>query len=152
MGDESDTFVDLFPEITYIEGGSHSGFFTVEEEDVVYRLFQLQGTKHPFLEPVEMEAESLNLGQVFLLDCGEVIFIWCGSRSSLMSRSKARLLAEKINKFERKGHSKIIQLRPGLEPDQFWHFLGGELEKPISVGPIPNIPNHIPPFSHSPVS
>ena len=59
-----------------------------------------------------MEAESLNLGQVFLLDCGEVIFIWCGSRSSLMSRSKARLLAEKINKFERKGHSKIIQLRP----------------------------------------
>ncbi|CAI8051353.1 Protein flightless-1 homolog [Geodia barretti] len=121
MGDESDTFVDLFPEITYIEG-----------QDVVYRLFQLQGTKHPFLEPVEMEAESLNLGQVFLLDCGEVIFIWCGSRSSLMSRSKARLLAEKINKFERKGHSKIIQLRPGLEPDQFWHFLGGELEKPIS--------------------
>ena len=59
-----------------------------------------------------MEAESLNLGLVFLLDCGEVLFIWCGSRSSLMSRSKARLLAEKINKFERKGHSKIIQLRP----------------------------------------
>jgi Leucine-rich repeat (LRR) protein len=152
MGDESDAFVDLFPEITYIEGGSHSGFFTTEEEDVVYRLYQLQGTKHPFLEPVEMEAESLNLGLVFLLDCGEVLFIWCGSRSSLMSRSKARLLAEKINKFERKGHSKIIQLRPGLEPDQFWHFLGGEPEKPIPVGPIPNIPIHIPPFSHSPVS
>ena len=61
---------------------------------------------------VETDPESLDLGQVFLLDCGEVLFVWCGSRSSLMSRSKARLLAEKINKFERKGHSKIIQLRP----------------------------------------
>ena len=60
---------------------------------------------------VEMVSESLDLGQVFLLDCGEVLFIWCGSRSSIMARSKTRLLAEKINKLERKGHSKITQLR-----------------------------------------
>lgn len=57
-------------------------------------------------------AESLDLGHVFLLDCGEDLFIWCGNKSSLMSRSKARLLAEKINKFERKNRSKITQLRP----------------------------------------
>lgn len=57
-------------------------------------------------------AESLDMGQVFLLDCGDDLFIWCGEKSSLMSRSKTRLLAEKINKFERKNRSKISQLRP----------------------------------------
>ena len=61
---------------------------------------------------VETVAESLDLGQVFLLDCRDVLYIWCGSRSSLMARSKARLLAEKINKFERKGQSAITQLKP----------------------------------------
>ena len=61
---------------------------------------------------VETVAESLDLGQVFLLDCGNHLFVWSGNKSSLMSRSKARLLAEKINKFERKNKSRIVQIRP----------------------------------------
>ena len=61
---------------------------------------------------VETVAESLDLGQVFLLDCGDHLFVWCGNKSSLISRSKARLLAEKINKFERKNKSRIVQIRP----------------------------------------
>ena len=65
-----------------------------------------------FRYQVETVAESLDLGQVFLLDCGDSLFIWCGTRSSLMARSKTRLLAEKINKFERKNRSSIYQLRP----------------------------------------
>ena len=65
-----------------------------------------------FRYQVETVAESLDLGQVFLLDCGDHLFIWCGNKSSLTSRSKARLLAEKINKFERKNKSTIIQLKP----------------------------------------
>jgi len=33
MGDESEEFEDLFPEgMTYIEGGTLSGFYTVEDE------------------------------------------------------------------------------------------------------------------------
>ena len=65
-----------------------------------------------FWYQVETVAESLDQGQVFLLDCGDHLFVWSGTKSSLMSRSKARLLAEKINKFERKNRSKIIQIKP----------------------------------------
>ena len=56
-------------------------------------------------------ASSLHHGYVFLLDAGAEMYIWCGSKSSLMARSKARLIAEKINKNERKNKSKIMQLR-----------------------------------------
>ena len=56
-------------------------------------------------------ASSLDLSNVFLLDAGSEIYIWYGGKSSLMARSKARLIAEKVNKHERKNKSTIIQVR-----------------------------------------
>ena len=60
---------------------------------------------------VETVGSSLDLSHVFLLDAGNEIFIWCGTKSSLMSRSKARLIAEKMNKYERKNRARIVQFR-----------------------------------------
>ena len=60
---------------------------------------------------VDTVGTSLDLSHVFLLDAGNEIFIWCGSKSSLMSRSKARLIAEKMNKYERKNRARIVQFR-----------------------------------------
>ena len=60
---------------------------------------------------VETVGASLDLAHVFLLDAGTDIFIWCGSKSSLMARSKGRLMAEKISKIERKNKLKIHQIR-----------------------------------------
>lgn len=60
---------------------------------------------------VETDGSSLNLSSVFLLDAGSELYVWYGNKSSLMSRSKARLIAEKISKDERKNKSNIIQVR-----------------------------------------
>ena len=60
---------------------------------------------------VDTVGTSLDLSHVFFLDAGNEIFIWCGSKSSLMSRSKARLIAEKMNKYERKNRARIVQFR-----------------------------------------
>ena len=56
-------------------------------------------------------ASSLDASNVFLLDAGSEIYIWYSGKSSLMSRSKARLIAEKINKQERKMRATIIPVR-----------------------------------------
>ena len=60
---------------------------------------------------VETVATSLDLSHVFVLDAGSELYIWYGNKSSLMARSKARLIVEKINKHERKNKSVIIQIR-----------------------------------------
>ena len=60
---------------------------------------------------METVANSLDLSNVFVLDAGPEIYIWYGTKSQLMSRSKASLIAEKINKHERKNKSQIIQVR-----------------------------------------
>ena len=60
---------------------------------------------------VESVASSLDLSSVFVLDAGSELYIWHGSKSSLMSRSKAQLIAEKINKNERKYKSSIVPIR-----------------------------------------
>ena len=74
---------------------------------------------------VDAVASSLKPGGVYMLDAGSDIFLWNGPRSSLMTRSKARLMAEKIRKFERKNKSTIHQMRAGLEEEAFWEILGG---------------------------
>ena len=56
-------------------------------------------------------ATSLNLSGVFVLDAGSDLYVWYGGKSSLMSRSKAQLIAEKINKHERKYKSKVVSVR-----------------------------------------
>ncbi len=56
-------------------------------------------------------SSSLDLGYVYVLDAGMKLFVWCGNKSSLMARSKARLICEKINKYERKNKATIMQMR-----------------------------------------
>lgn len=136
-GEEDREFLELFPmEVTYIEGGTVSGFYTVEEEDIPIRLFKLCGVKRPFLQPVDTLASSLDMSNVFLLDAGPEIFIWCGSKSPLMSRSKARLIADKIKKHERKNKCSIFTVRAGIEADEFWEILGEPLEEPVPLSPV----------------
>ena len=66
---------------------------------------------HTHTYQVETVGSSLDLGYVYVLDTGKRIYVWCGTKSPLMARSKARLICEKINKFERKNKSEIIQIR-----------------------------------------
>ncbi|XP_035168371.1 protein flightless-1 homolog, partial [Oxyura jamaicensis] len=112
-----------------IEGGTASGFFTVEDTQYVTRLYRVYGKKNVKLEPVALKGTSLDPRFVFLLDHGLDLFVWRGSRATLSSTTKARLFAEKINKNERKGKAEITLLSQGQETPEFWEVLGGQPEE-----------------------
>ncbi|KAJ9590157.1 hypothetical protein L9F63_016713, partial [Diploptera punctata] len=130
QSDESDEFLALFDtDITYIEGGrTASGFFTVEDMTYVTRLYRVHasGQSSIHLEPVPVSSESLDPRYVFVLDTGLKIFMWYGRKSKNTFKSKARLMAEKINKNERKNKAEIITEMPGDESSEFWKILGEE--------------------------
>lgn len=141
QGDESEEFLNLFDtQITYIEGGrTCSGFFTVEDmnfETHLYRIHDAGPTIH--LEPVAVAVDSLDPRYVFMLDAGLKIFIWNGKKSKNTLKSKARLMAEKINKNERKNKAEIFSEYMGSEDKQFWISIGS----PEGIEPE-NIQEHV---------
>ncbi|XP_062263663.1 protein flightless-1 homolog [Platichthys flesus] len=130
MGDESEEFSAVFNnEISYIEGGTSSGFYTVEDSHYSVRLYRVYGKKNIRLESVPVKNVSLDPRFVFLLETGLDIFVWRGANATLSGTTKARLFAEKINKNERKGKAEITTLMQNQEPPAFWEVLGGQPEE-----------------------
>ncbi|XP_022317949.2 protein flightless-1 homolog isoform X3 [Crassostrea virginica] len=126
MNDESDEFLDLFENgISYIEGGrTASGFYTVE--NIVYepKMYRASGVKRIHLERTEPNLVHLDRRYVFLFDKGMDIFIWTGKLAKGVTRTKTRLIAEKINKNERKNKAEIRMEAQGTESSEFWKALG----------------------------
>lgn len=89
-----------------------------------YRVHAAGASIH--LEPVLPCVESLDPRYVFVLDTGLKIFIWYGKKCKNTLKSKARLMAEKINKNERKNRAEIITEVMGDESKDFWITLGEE--------------------------
>lgn len=100
----------------------------------LYRVHAAGASIH--MEPVPVNIESLDPGYVFVFDIGNKIFIWYGKSSKNTLKSKARLMAEKINKNERKGKSDIITETMGTESDEFWNNLAS-VEEIIEKPPTP---------------
>jgi len=126
--DESEDFLDLFMEngVSYIAGGrTTSGFYTVDEVVHTNRLYRISGQQTLSLYACPLAATSLDMRYVFILDAGRHIYLWTGKKSTLMLRSKARLVAEKLNKNERKSLSEIITVAQGTEESDFWQLVGG---------------------------
>jgi len=76
------------------------------------------------LEPVPVYIESLDPNYVFVLDTGNKIFMWYGKKAKSTLKSKARLMAEKINKNERKNKAEIITEVMNTETEDFFLHLG----------------------------
>ncbi|KAJ8254264.1 hypothetical protein COCON_G00208760 [Conger conger] len=123
MGDESEEFSAVFDsEISYIEGGTASGFYTVEDSQYVTRLYRVYGKKnikrvygkkpcqHKALESVPLRAPS------------------CHSLPCHPSHSLTHTTSP-INKNERKGKAEITSLSQNQEPPEFWEVLGGQPEE-----------------------
>ena len=127
QNDESDEFLDLFgSSLVYIEGArTTSGFYTVEDLEYITRMYKVSGTQHVNLHPVPLAFEALDPRFVYLLDAGMNIYIWNGAKCNPITRSKARLFAEKINKHERKFQAELIQMKQGEEVMAFWKLLKG---------------------------
>lgn len=101
----------------------------------LYRVHAAGASIH--LEPVPVTTDSLDPRFVFVLDIGLKIFIWYGKKCKNTLKSKARLLAEKINKNERKNKAEIYTEIMGDESKDFWIALGQtsgmKPENPIKV-------------------
>ena len=137
--EESPEFLAVFPDdIVYIEGGrTASGFYTVEEAETVHRMYRLHELptkqRQLYLEPVVLHESSLDSRYVYLIDAAYKIFIWNGSKAKNTMKQKARLLAEKINKEERKNKSELIYCVQAHETVDFIEELKVKGETKVEV-------------------
>lgn len=81
------------------------------------------------MENLEPCLDSLDSNHVFVLDGGLKIFVWSGRNSKCTVTQKGRLLAEKINKIERKDNAEIFDMYQGKEPIEFWSMLDVEKDE-----------------------
>lgn len=123
---ESSLFLSYFKgPIRLLEGGIESGFNHVEPEKFEPRLLQMKGKKKVRVSQVPLTWESLNSGDVFILDCGLDLYQWNGKDSSGMERVKGASLARAIDD-ERKGLAEVHVFEDGDKdiPAVVWEHLG----------------------------
>jgi gelsolin len=129
QGYESQTFCGYFEKgIVIWNGGIDSGFNHVEPEKYRTRLLRLKGKKNVRAQEMPVSCESLNEGDVFILDAGLNLYQWQGSKASGMEKVKAAQLARAIDD-ERKGLAEIYVMESGStgeRVDEFFELLGGK--------------------------
>ncbi|TKR73025.1 hypothetical protein L596_020392 [Steinernema carpocapsae] len=128
---ESPLFLSYFKEgVKYVTGGYESGFHHISEEDFKNwkpRLFHCKGKRNVRCIQVDCKRESLNLGDVFLLDCGLHLFVWCPPQSGRLERIKGMAQAKAIKNQEREGKPEIHVLDETWNSDpKFWSVFGGK--------------------------
>lgn len=142
QGHESDLFLSHFPKgIRILDGGYESTKWhhvTPGGDDTpgVVHLLHVRGNgRHVTATEVAATADSLNSGDVFILDDEKThIIIWFGSSSSPFEKSKASEIAETIE-TERASKARSVTIdedQSGADADTFWQLLGGK-KKPKSA-------------------
>ncbi|MCP9263076.1 Gelsolin [Dirofilaria immitis] len=130
QGHESALFLSYFKDgIRYLNGGVASGFTHVTDkyENWKPKLFQCKGKRNVRCQEVVCKRESLNLGDVFILDCGLKIYVWMPPESGRLERIKGIDQARSIRDRERIGKPEIIILDSEWNTnDEFWKTLGGK--------------------------
>ncbi|XP_077974564.1 villin-1-like [Styela clava] len=110
QGNESEIFRSYFKKgLIYQKGGVASGFNHVETNKYdVRRLLHVKGKKNVVATEVDLSWDSMNVGDVFILDLGKYILQWNGPESNRMERIKAMQLAKDINSRERGGRGQVF--------------------------------------------
>jgi len=125
QGHESDMFLKYFKnEIKLLSGGVETGFKHVKPEEYKPRLLHLKGKKKVRITEVPLHRDSLNSGDVFILDGGLRIWQWNGKKAGPQEKQKGAQLSRAIVD-ERKGKPKINVLEDGDKDNDFWTMLGG---------------------------
>ena len=134
MMEESQLFLSHFRSgIFYLEGGVESGFVHVEPKTYEKQLFIVKGKRYPRVWNKEVKAESLNEGDVFILDLGMRLYFWPGVNCNVNEKVKGMEILFNIKNAERGGHPVHFYPRDDETADaEFWAELGG---KPASIAP-----------------
>ncbi|XP_066518201.1 macrophage-capping protein-like [Hoplias malabaricus] len=126
QGHESPEFIKLFPKgISYKEGGVESGFRNVRTDSgPVRRLYQVKGKKNIRVKEVQLNWSSFSTGDCFILDLGQTIVSWSGSKANLFEKQKVREISALIRDSERNGKAEIQHLSEGEETPEMIKVLG----------------------------
>jgi gelsolin len=123
---ESELFLSYFnPSVQILRGGVESGFNHVKPEEYETRLLHLKGKTTVHVKQVSLDSDSLNSGDVFVLDGGMKLYQWNGKQASVREKNKAGEIARAIRE-ERKGQPKIATIEEGQEDEDFWGLIGGK--------------------------
>ncbi|KAJ3427674.1 villin [Anaeramoeba flamelloides] len=124
---EPENFLAVFKGgIKYEEGGIDSGFKHVVRDQYETRLLHLKGRRNVRVNQVKVAANSLNAGDVFVLDCGLNIYQWNGKDCNKMEKMKGLQVTSKIKDDERGGKAKVHIIAQGEEEEDFWKAIGGK--------------------------
>ena len=113
QGHESNEFLSLFKNnggVQYLSGGIESGFTHVERDTYPARLLKVKGRRNVRVEEVEVSSNSLNSGDVFILDKGLAIYVYEGATSNRMEKVKASMVVKFINDDERGSRANITRI------------------------------------------
>jgi len=132
QGSESDAFLKLFDKFEILAGGVDTGFKHVEPEKYKPRLLHIKGKLNKtIVRQVPATTDSLNQGDVFILDVGLKLYTFQPSGSGIGERAMATQLARAID--DQRGSKVEIHVFGYDDKDPhaefFWNFLGGK--KPI---------------------
>lgn len=130
QGQESPQFLSLFKNgIKYLDGGNKSGFNHVVDPYTNYtpKLFHCKGKRNVRCTQVKCVKESLNLGDVFILDCGLNLYVWMPPESGRLEKIRGMQQAKNIRDVERAGRPTIHVLDQDWKTnDAFWKVFGGK--------------------------
>nr|XP_055035601.1 gelsolin a isoform X1 [Misgurnus anguillicaudatus] len=129
QGHESKAFLGYFKKgLQYMKGGVASGFkHVVTNEVLMQRVLQVKGRRVVRATEVPVSWDSFNQGDCFILDMGNDIYQWCGSKSNRFEKLKATQLAKGIRDNERSGRARVYVCDEGMEREKMLEVLG---EKP----------------------
>jgi len=132
QGSESDKFLQLFQKFEILQGGVETGFKHVEPEKYHPRLLHIKGKLNKtIVRQVPPTTDSLNLGDVFILDVGLKLYTFQPSGAGAGEKATAAQLARAID--DQRGSK--VEIFTFTENDKdpnaefFWQYLGGR--KPI---------------------
>jgi len=127
QGYESELFLSYFKgKLTIMDGGVETGFKHVEPEKYRPRLLHVKGTKTSVrVMEVPLTRDSMNCGDVFILDLGLQIYQFNGRKSGPFERSKAASVVRALGD-ERQGKPAVEVYEEGMKVPHFWKHLGGE--------------------------
>ncbi|XP_076468658.1 gelsolin-like protein 2 isoform X2 [Babylonia areolata] len=126
---ESDLFRSYFKTITLLEGGTDSGFRTVEPEKYTPRLLHFHGDRHGVkVKEVPRNKSHVDSTDVYILDAGLTIVQWNGQGSNKDERFKALGYSKELAN-ERAGKPQIIVEDEGQGTEEFDKYLDQEAEE-----------------------
>ncbi|KAL6628879.1 hypothetical protein U3516DRAFT_535262 [Neocallimastix sp. 'constans'] len=134
QGYESRLFLSYFKNFVIMKGGIESGFNIVKPIEYQPQLFHIKSVgKTLTCTSVPISCDSLNTGDVFVLDQGLKIYQWNGSKAAGIEKHKAMEFASAL-KNERHGKPVVTVFeQDDNDADPFWDGVGGKNKLQMSL-------------------